>query len=163
MKRKYGYVHILQDDDVLEECPLDRDPEEVLGVVPINKIITYLVKWKPKTGTGGAAVEPDLNLVRSDAFKYIHPEVVINFYEKHIGWTKDDRAKIDIAKDSMMELDKAQAMIPDPSVFPQSVPRVENEEGERSAADVSSSSEQSERDSDEDDPLAMEVDPTIQK
>jgi len=90
--------------DVLEECPPDREAEELLGVVPINNIMTYLVKWKPKKA--GAAGEADMNLVKGDIFKERYPNVVIEFYEKHIIWSRDERLKTDVTRDGLLEADK---------------------------------------------------------
>jgi len=92
------------DVDVLEECPADREAEELLGVVPINNIMTYLVKWKPKKA--GAVGEADMNLVKGDIFKERYPNVVIEFYEKHIIWSRDERLKTDVTRDGLLEADK---------------------------------------------------------
>jgi len=56
-----------------------------------------------------------------------------------------------------MELDKTKAMKPDSSVYPQTSPRVKIKKGVRTAVDVSSSGEESERDTDD----RMELDQAV--
>ena len=93
-----------QDVDVLEECPEGKVPEELLGVVPITGIMTYLVKWKPvqkdeeEEGTTEPE-EPDMCLVKGEVFKKLFPDVVIAFYEKNISWLRDTRNDEDRADD----------------------------------------------------------------
>lgn len=82
------------DVDVLEEVPEGKVPEELLGVVPITGIMTYLVKWqsaKKDDGDAEEETEPDMCLVKGEVFKQVFPQIVIAFYERNISWLRDAR------------------------------------------------------------------------
>jgi len=79
--------------DVLEEIPEGKYPKRVIGVVPIDKLLTYLVEWK-KDGSASASgsnvdVE-DYGLVKAEVFKQLHHDKVISFYQENIVWKRGD-------------------------------------------------------------------------
>jgi len=144
------------DVDVLEECPPDREPDELLGVVPISGIMTYLVRWKPKRA-GAAAGEQDMNLVKGDVFKDKYPNIIIAFYEAHIIWSKDDRLKNEVVTAGLLDVDKLKARKQREASVSSSQSKQRREDVDRLLGD--SSGEESERGSD--DAADMEVDPTV--
>jgi len=99
--------------DVLEELPPGKVPETLLGVVPIQGIMTYLIKWKAGDGSSdddeeakkekplqnGDDEDVDMALVKGDVFKRSFPLHVIDFYEKNISWLRDDRSDDEVAEE----------------------------------------------------------------
>jgi len=84
--------------DILSKCPADKSPKELIGVVEIGGLLTYLIEWehlKENQSTvvgvgveGGATEEePDRRLIKALPFKLMYPAMVIKYYEGHINFT----------------------------------------------------------------------------
>jgi len=77
------------DFDVMEECPPNKEPNRVVGVIDLNGTLTYLVEWKKDQENMTEEDEPDRSLIRSTVFQLKYPSIVIRFYEKHISFAKN--------------------------------------------------------------------------
>jgi len=84
------------DYDILSKCPADKIPKELIAVVDIGGLLTYLIEWEQLDDDQSAGVgveggpteeEPDRGLIKALPFKLMYPAMVIKYYEGHINFT----------------------------------------------------------------------------
>jgi len=65
-----------------KNCPFDSglEPEKIIGATDTNGELAFLIKWKNSN--------TDMFIPSKIARKHC-PQLVINFYEKHLTWSKD--------------------------------------------------------------------------
>jgi len=79
------------DYEVMEECPPNKEPTGLVGVLELRGNLTYLVEWKKDQENliEEDTVEVDRSLIRSTAFQLKYPSIVISYYEKYITFSKN--------------------------------------------------------------------------